>query len=89
MKDAFAESRASLRSLLGVSGTEPGATVEWAPRSRVMRAVLNPANRPVLLAVATLATLVFPRLSRAGAIYPLVSRVAKAGRQLAKMRIRR
>jgi len=87
MSDTFAQSRASLRSMLGVSS--PGQDPEWRPQSKVMRAVLNPQNRAVVLAAASIATLIFPRLARAGALYPLVSKVARAGRHISKMRFRR
>ena len=87
MNHSFAESRASLRAILGVSQGD-GANPEW-PRSKIMRVVLNPENRPVFLAVVTLATLAFPRLKRAGALYPLAARVAKAGRHISKLRFRR
>ena len=88
MNYSFAESRESLRALLGVS-QGGGASPDWMPRSRIMRAVLNPDNRPVFLAVVTLATLAFPRLKRAGVLYPLAARVAKAGRHISKLRFHR
>jgi hypothetical protein len=89
MNDSFAESRASLRAFLGVPGDTAGNGARWMPRSNIMRAVMNPRNRPVFLAAVTIATLVFPRLTRAGMFYPLVSKVAIAGRHLLKMRLSR
>lgn len=88
MNDSFAESRASLRTLLGVPSAD-GASADWMPRSKIMRLVLNADNRPVFLAVMTLATLAFPRMRRVGLLYPLVAGVAKAGRHVSKLRFRR
>ncbi len=65
MNHSFAESRASLRAMLGVSQAKGSASPGWMPRSKIMRDVLNPATRPVILAVVNLATLAFPRLKRA------------------------
>lgn len=89
MNDSFAQSRAELRTLLGMDAASPGAAAEWRPRSRLLRAALNPDNRAVFLAVAAVASLAFPRLARTGALYPLVSKIAQAGRHLSKMRLRR
>ena len=88
MNDRFAESRASLRAALGVANPD-GSSSEWMPRSKIMRLVLNPDNRPVFLAVVTLASLAFPRLTRAGMLYPLAAKVAKAGRHITKLRFHR
>jgi hypothetical protein len=88
MNDSFAESRASLRAALGVANSD-GSSSEWMPRSKIMRLVLNPDNRPVFLAAVTLATLAFPRLKSAGLLYPLAARVAKAGRHISKLRFHR
>ena len=88
MNDDFAESRAALRSLLETHAAAPFGG-GWTPRSAVMRAVVNPENRAVILAVATLATLAFPQVSRARALYPLMSKIAKVGRHFTKMRFHR
>jgi hypothetical protein len=88
MNDSFAESRAALRSLLETHAAASSGT-PWTPRSAIMRAVVNPENRAAILAVATLATLAFPQVSRARALYPLMSKFAKVGRHFTKMRFRR
>jgi|SoimicMinimDraft_17_1059745.scaffolds.fasta_scaffold35399_2 hypothetical protein len=88
MNDAFSESRTELRSMLGITGSARRANGLWVPRSKLMRMALNPDNRAYFLAAAALATLVFPRISRAGALLPLIGKVATAGRHLANLRSR-
>jgi hypothetical protein len=51
-----------------------------------MRLAMKPESRAIFLATTTLATLAFPRIARARAVIPLVSR---AGRYLLNLRIRR
>lgn len=87
MNDTFAQSRAALRTLLGVTTVDQGGE-SW-PRSKVMRAVMNPDNRAAVMAIAAVASLVFPRITRVGALYPLVAKVAKAGRHVSRLRFRR
>jgi uncharacterized membrane protein YqjE len=66
----------------------PAESAPWAPRSRIMRAVMNPDYRPAFMAAAALASLAFPQLPRAQLLRPLVSRIASAVRHLSKMRLR-
>ncbi len=86
MNDSFADSRASLRSLMGISRPAQGDLEPWTPRSKLMRLAMRPESRAIFLAAATLATLAFPRIARARAVVPLVSR---AGSYLLNLRIRR
>jgi hypothetical protein len=89
MNDAFSESRAELRSMLGISATSRRGNEIWVPRSKLMRMAVDPDNRAYLLAAAALASLVFPRISRAGALFPLIRKVATAGRHLVNLRLHR
>ena len=88
MNDAFSESRTELRSMLGLSAPRRG-NGSWVPRSKLMRMALDPDNRAYFLAAAALASMVFPRISRAGALLPLLGKVTTAGRHLVNLGLRR
>lgn len=89
MSDAFSESRSELRSMLGIASPSRRGNEIWVPRSKLMRMAVDPDNRAYFLAAAALASLVFPRISRAGALLPLMGKVATAGRHLVNLGLRR
>jgi hypothetical protein len=73
MNDPFAQSRAQLRNLL----MGPDFGDDTFPRSGLMRSLLNPRNRAMLVTAASLTAVLFPRIRRLGMIGQLARRLAK------------
>jgi hypothetical protein len=87
MNDSLSESRAQLRRILvGKSGPTSAGNPGFFPRSKVMRAIVDPDRRGLWIAAATITATLFPPVFRLGSIGSLVSKYRQVSRHLSGWR---